>query len=296
MKFIEYFVYLILKLLSLLPQRLQFFLGKGLGSVFYLFFKERREIARWNLKKCFPTKNDEEINNILKESFFRIGESLFEFLNAFWASDKKIKKTILNFEEIEELTSKLNPQKGKLLLVMHTPNVDLVVRMSSLFMTVSGMAKEQSIKIIDNLLTASRNKITERIFRPHEGSGFLDSVKNGKACLYAPDQDYGYKNSVFVDFFGHKALTVIFPSILVQRTDCDVYLFTVTKKKFEYKINLINLDLNGEDAEKDLKKINQAIEECVKKNPDNYLWSHRRFKNRPEGEASFYPDDLLRRR
>ena len=91
-------------------------------------------------------------------------------------------------------------------------------------------------------------------------------------------------------------MTVIFPSILVQRTDCDVYLFTVTKKKFEYEINLINLDLNGEDAEKDLKKINQAIEECVKKNPDNYLWSHRRFKNRPEGEASFYPDDLLRRR
>ena len=96
MRFIEYFVYLVLKLLSLLPQRLQFFLGKGLGSVFYLFFKERREIARWNLKKCFPSKNDDEIDNILKESFFRIGESLFEFLNAFWASDKKIKKTILN--------------------------------------------------------------------------------------------------------------------------------------------------------------------------------------------------------
>ena len=70
----------------------------------------------------------------------------------------------------------------------------------------------------------------------------------------------------------------------------------IRDRKFEYEINLINLDLNGEDAEKDLKKINQAIEECVKKNPDNYLWSHRRFKNRPEGEASFYPDDLLRRR
>ena len=296
MKFIEYLIYLILKILSYLPQRLQFFLGRCLGSTFYLLFKKRREIARWNLKKCFPLKKEKEINNILKKSFFRIGESLFEFLNAFWASDKKIKKSITNFEEVKKIISKLDQSKGKLLLVMHYPNVDLVVRMSSLFMAVSGMARKQNLKIIENLLTASREKITERLFRPDEGRDFLKYVKNGKACLYAPDQDYGYKNSIFVDFFNHKALTVIFPSILVKRTDCEVYLFTVNKKGIKYKVDVIKLDLKGENVEKDLRNINFAIEENIKKNPDNYLWSHRRFKNRPKGETPFYPDSLLRRR
>ena len=46
----------------------------------------------------------------------------------------------------------------------------------------------------------------------------------------------------------------------------------------------------------DLRAINFEIEESVRKDPDNYLWSHRRFKNRPDGEESFYPDNLLRKR
>jgi KDO2-lipid IV(A) lauroyltransferase len=48
--------------------------------------------------------------------------------------------------------------------------------------------------------------------------------------------------------------------------------------------------------EEDLKVINFEIEKSVRKNPDNYLWSHRRFKNRPNGEESFYPEKLLRKR
>ena len=48
--------------------------------------------------------------------------------------------------------------------------------------------------------------------------------------------------------------------------------------------------------EKDLRQINCKIEEIISKRPENYLWSHRRFKNRPEGEKSFYPKNLLRRR
>ena len=54
--------------------------------------------------------------------------------------------------------------------------------------------------------------------------------------------------------------------------------------------------LDGTDMEKDLRQINYKIEEIISKRPENYLWSHRRFKNRPEGEKSFYPQNLLRRR
>ena len=45
-----------------------------------------------------------------------------------------------------------------------------------------------------------------------------------------------------------------------------------------------------------LKIMNSKIEEYILSNPENYLWFHRRFKNRPESEAPFYPSDLLRKR
>ena len=134
MKILEYLIYLILKFLNILPQSIQYLIGKGIGKIFYQRFNERREIARWNLKKCFPEKNEKEIRVILKQSFERLGESLFEFLNAFWAPDKKLKKLIINFDEIKNIVEGFDKSKGKLLLFMHTPNLDLVVRTASLFM------------------------------------------------------------------------------------------------------------------------------------------------------------------
>jgi len=71
MKLIEYLIFFVLKILNLLPRRLQFLLGQFLGFVFFSLSRERKEIARWNLKKCFPEKNSTEINLILKESFYR---------------------------------------------------------------------------------------------------------------------------------------------------------------------------------------------------------------------------------
>ena len=296
MKILEYLVYLILKFLNILPQSIQYLIGKGIGKIFYKRFNERREIARWNLKKCFPEKNEKEIRVILKQSFERLGESLFEFLNAFWAPDKKLKKLIINFDEIKSIVEGFDKSKGKLLLFMHTPNLDLVVRTASLFMPVSGMARTQNNKIIDNLFKASRKKFTERIFNPSEILELLNFLKNGRACLYAPDQDYGYKSSIFVDFFGHKALTVKFPYLASKRANCDVYLFSLKKRGLQYSAALEKINLKKENVEEDLNTINSKIENYIRSNPENYLWSHRRFKNRPEGEAPFYPTDLLRKR
>ena len=296
MKILEYLIYLILKFLNILPQSIQHLIGKGIGKIFFKRFNERREIARWNLKKCFPEKNEKEIRVILKQSFERLGESLFEFLNAFWAPDKKLKKLIINFDEIKSIVEGFDKSKGKLLLFMHTPNLDLVVRTASLFMPVSGMARTQNNKIIDNLFKASRKKFTERIFNPSEILELLNFLKNGKACLYAPDQDYGYKSSIFVNFFGHKALTVKFPYLASKRANCDVYLFSLKKRGLQYSAALEKINLKKENVEEDLNTINSKIENYILSNPENYLWSHRRFKNRPEGEAPFYPADLLRKR
>ena len=102
MKFKEYLIYFLLKILNSLPRKLQLLLGKFFGFVLFLLLKKRKEIARWNLEKCFPEKDLIEINLILKASFFRLGEALFEFLNAFWMSDKELKKLIVNFDDVEK--------------------------------------------------------------------------------------------------------------------------------------------------------------------------------------------------
>ena len=113
MKILEFSIYVLLKTLNMLPRGVHYVLGNFLGHIFFKTLEERREISRWNLKKCFPEKKDEEINIILKKSFLLLGKSLFDFLNAFWASDKKLKKLLINFEEIKKVSDLKDPSRGK---------------------------------------------------------------------------------------------------------------------------------------------------------------------------------------
>ena len=50
--------------MSLLPQRVQFLIGRIVGLILFKFLDERREIAHWNIKKCFPEKDVKEIDFI----------------------------------------------------------------------------------------------------------------------------------------------------------------------------------------------------------------------------------------
>ena len=283
-----------LRFLSLIPFRIQMFFGMLLGRLLFKFLKKRKSVTIWNLKKCFPNLNEEEVNEIAKHNFIRLGQSIFEICNSYYKSDSKFLKLIKNSDEIEKKIQELKKSKN-LILVPHTGNVDFVVRVPSVFIKLNGMQRSQENKLWNKIMTEGRGKFVNKIFLPNEGKKLLETLDNGESVLYAPDQDYGYKNSIFIDFFKHKALTVVFPSVLVKRTKCNVYLLTVVKQKNSYIADLEKLELTGESKENDLRIINSAIESFANSHKNEYFWIHRRFKNRPEGEDNFYPDDALRK-
>tara|TARA_B100000073_G_C23664969_1_gene546218 strand:- start:91 stop:921 length:831 start_codon:yes stop_codon:yes gene_type:complete len=271
----------------------QMFLGMLLGKLLFRVLKKRRRVVAWNIKKCFPNLSQNEIDLISRKNFTRLGQALFEICNSYFWSDKKFIGKIKNIEEFKKKITAIKNSKN-LLLVPHTGNVDFVVRAPSLFLKVNGMQRAAENKLWDKIMTEGRGKFVEKIFLPNQGKKLLDTLNDGESVLYAPDQDYGFKNSIFVDFFGHKALTVVFPSILVKRTNCKVFLLTLVKKDNYYHADLEELFLEGLNVENDLRKINFAIENFARNNMTEYYWIHRRFKNRPEKEDSFYPDDALR--
>ncbi len=289
----EILLKILLRFLSVLPFKVQMFLGKLLGKLLYKVLKKRRRVVAWNIKKCFPNLSQNEIETLAKNNFTRLGQALFEICNSYFWSDKKFLRKIKNIEEFKKKITAIQDSKN-LLLVPHTGNVDFVVRAPSLFLKVNGMQRAAENKLWNKIMTDGRGKFVEKIFLPNEGKKLLDTLNDGESVLYAPDQDYGFKNSIFVDFFGHKALTVVFPSILVKRTNCKVFLLTLVKEDDLYHADIKELFLEGTNVENDLRKINFAIENFARNNMTEYYWIHRRFKNRPEKEDSFYPDDALR--
>ena len=283
----------LLWLLSLIPFKVQMFLGKILGKLLYKFLTKRRKVVTWNILKCFPDFNEDDVTKLARENFTRLGQGIFEICNSYFWSDRKYMKRNKNLEEFKKKIDAIKNSKN-LLLVPHTGNIDFVVRAPSLFMKVNGMQRSAENKVWDNIMTKGREKFVNEIFLPNEGRKLLKSLNKGDSVLYLPDQDYGYKKSIFIDFFNHKALTVIFPSLLVKRTNCKVFLLTIVKENDFYIADIEQLMLTGEKVEEDLKIINSAIENFAQSHKSEYFWIHRRFKNRPEGEQNFYPDDALR--
>ncbi len=280
-------------LLSLIPFKLQMFFGMLLGRVLYKLLEKRRKVVICNISKCFPDLNKEEINSVVKSNFIRLGQAIFEICNSYHWSDRKFLKKIKNLDEFKKKIQAIQNSKN-LLLVPHTGNLDFVVRAPSPYLKVNGMQKSAENKLWDKVMTKGRGKFVNKIFLPNEGRSLLKTLNKGESVLYLPDQDYGFKKSIFVDFFDHKALTVIFPFLLVKRTNCKVFLLTLVKEGNAYLADLEELKLKGEKLEEDLKVINTAIENFARVNKSDYYWIHRRFKNRPDGEESFYPEDALR--
>ena len=195
-------------LLSLIPFKVQMFLGKILGKILYKLLSKRRKVVTWNIYKCFPNFNKDDIAKLAKENFTRLGQGIFEICNSYFWSDKKYMKRLKNIEELRTKIDAIKNSKN-LLLVPHTGNIDFVVRAPSLFMKVNGMQRSAENKVWDKIMTEGRKKFVNEIFLPNEGRKLLKTLNKGDSVLYLPDQDYGYKKSIFLDFFNHKALTVI---------------------------------------------------------------------------------------
>jgi len=282
--FLTWFGMGLLYLISLLPIQLQLFLGQLLGLILYASGTHRKKIVEINLKLCFPNITEGTRKEMVKEVFKDMGKGLMETGIAWWRTDKFIEKLITkksNFELLDGVN------EGCIILLKHSTHAELDIRMTSTVFEAGGMYKTQTNKVMNYLMIKARNKylmgtVTNRQTR--RGIRFLNS---GIKFMYAADQDYGTKGAEFVPFFGVPAATVTLPSDLFKK-GTKVFFFNVVRVGSGYEISLEDIGAKANE-ENFLKLMNETYKEAILKEPTQYFWMHRRFKNRPKGEEGFYP-------
>ena len=274
----------LLYLTSLLPIQLQLFLGQLLGLILYASGTHRKKIVEVNLKLCFPNITEGTRKEMVKEVFKDMGKGLLETGIAWWRSDKFIEKLITkksNFERLNEIN------EGCIILLKHSTHAELDIRMTSRIFEAGGMYKEQTNKVMNYLMIKARNKYLFGTFTNRQTRRGLRFLNNGIKFMYAADQDYGTKGAEFVPFFGVPAATVTLPSDLFKK-GTKIFFFNVVRVGSGYEITLEDIGSKANE-ENFLQMMNQTYKEAILKEPTQYFWMHRRFKNRPKGEEGFYP-------
>ena len=280
-------------LISQLPFSVLLSLGKSIGLLAFKFTSSRKSIAERNIELCFPNLNPQERHKMVRDTFINLGIALMEIGIAWWWSKKRFSR-LVEIEGAENLTNV--SKNGVLLLGIHYTTLEIgAAAATTAYDKVDGMYRAHGNPVYDFL--QARGRVSKscgdsRVFERKDVRGCLKALRNGRALWYGPDQDYGLGSGLFAPFFGIQAATVNATARFAQMSGATIVPFTHIRLcgTRGYKVTFypaLNNFPVGDDLE-DATAINKLIEEFILLKPEQYLWVHRRFKTRPEGQKDFY--------
>lgn len=279
-----YVVYGILWLISLLPLRVLYFLADCIyGLVFYVF-KYRREVVMKNLLVAFPEKSEKERKQIAKKFYHNFIDMSIETLKMISVSDSVFEKRFsANWDVIN---------------AVHATGKSLQVHVGHNFNWEWGnlvMTKVTVYKLLAVYMPLT-SKIMERLFyklRTRNGAVFLRATHMKKDFLpyqntqyligLVADQNPGHPaNAWWFNFFGRPTPFVKGPAKAALANKTAVTFAFIHKPRRGYYEAIFSppVEITDEMTEQELtRQFVIYLEDVIKKYPDMWLWSHRRWKH-----------------
>lgn len=282
----------LMRLSAFLPYRLVAPLGRLLGRTYMHLSPKRRHIAEVNLRLCFPDQDDAWHAQLLRDSFDSIGTSLLETALCWWGSDRKM-KPLGHVTGLQHLQQAVEAGKGVLLLSAHFLVPEVGGRYLSGLSQFNAMYRRSSNKLMDHLILTQRQRRLGRLFSTKDVRSVIRSLRKGETVWYATDQNSSRKESVFAEFFGITASSNTATARLAKMTGATVIPFLAIRRTdgsgYDLRLEPALENYPTGDLKADTQRINDMVEAWVREYPAQYLWTHRRFRTRPDrSEPSFY--------
>lgn len=273
--------------ISVLPMRVLFVISDILFVIFYYLIGYRKKIVRSNLKICFPEKSESELLKIEKQSFKHFIDVFMELIKSFTITEKEMNRR-LSITNPELLDEYFKQNKSVIFLSGHYANwewVSFIVE-KSLNYNMSVVYKQLTNKYFDRLIKKTRIKfgvkfIPTKEFYPE----ILKNLKSQKIQAYGflSDQNPRWgKIKYWGTFMGIEVPIIVGPETIARKLDLPVFYFrTERKKRGVYESTFVLL----EDKPKEVplyqltQKYMAQLEEQIKKAPEYYWWTHRRFRH-----------------
>ncbi len=275
-------------LVAQLPYSWQLAIGKQLGLLSYHLARGRRHVCEVNLALCFPELNSEEHRQLVRKTFIANGIGFIEIAIA-WCGNPERYRHRVRIHGQENIEAALAQGKGILLLGLHLSCFEIAGFLFSMYgdINVTYRANDKN-PLFDAFMFNGRRRLYEGVYERKNIRGAMRCLKQNKMLWYAPDQDYGAQHSVFAPFFGRPAATITAGSRYAAFNDSPVLFFSHYRREDNSGYDLYFSeqleDYPSGDDEQDGVIINRLVEQAIRKQPDQYLWLHKRFKTPPPGQ------------
>lgn len=282
----------LLWLIVLLPYPIIYRIGCGLGHIAMRVMKRRTQIADRNLELCFPEMSTQARHELMVKNFESVGMGLMETGMAWFWPDWRVARWF-DISGIEQVRALLEQKRGILLIGIHFLTLELGARVFGIQTPGIGVYRPNDNPLIDWLQTWGRLRSNKAMLDRKDLKGMVKALKQGEIVWYAPDHDYGPRNSVFAPLFAvDQAATTSGTWMLAKLSSAAIVPFVPRRKSDGKGYELVVLTPNAtpplDSAEVTAVWMNSIVEKCILMAPDQYMWLHRRFKTRPEGALSLY--------
>ena len=288
---------LIVRLFAAMPRRIAYPTAKTLARLGFHLARRQRRAGLHNLQMAFPELSQNARERILRGSFENLGRLLVEFTHLPELNKGNICRFVVH-DGLENYLEGLRRGRGVIFMTAHFGAWEL----SSFAHAVYGYPLRFVVRPIDNtrverLISTYRTRSGNiPIERRSAARDILKALRQNEAVGILFDQNTTRSEGVFAEFFGIPAATTPALALFALRTGAAVVpgflIWDASLRKHRLRLDppvqLIETGNLDHDVLENTKIFNKILEAYIRAYPDQWLWIHRRWKTRPEGEASLY--------
>ena len=286
-----------IKILGLMPRPISRAFAIAIAQVVYGLHFRLRQVGMRNLAMVFPDKSLAERRRILRGVFTSLGRQLAELCQFPKYTPENVDH-VVTYDGLENYERAYAQGKGVLFLTAHFGGWELSAFTHSLHghwlhVVMRPMDNEYLDRLLQSYRTMHGNKTVNK---DDFVRGLLAAMRAGETVGILMDTNMTPPQGIFVDFFGIPACTASGLARIALRTEAAVVPgFTIWdpvlqkyRLRFDPALELIRTGHLEADIVANTQMFTNVIEDYVRNYPEQWLWVHRRWKTRPEGQPPLY--------
>lgn len=289
--------WLLLKLLAVLPREAAIAGGKLIASAAYYLHGRLRRVGYRNLALAMPELNPVERRVIIREVFMNLGRLLGEFSQFKKITRQNIAK-LVEYDGFENYKRASERGRGVLMLTGHVGAWELCAFAQGVYgHPLSFLVRPLDNPLLDRMITDYREISGNRTINKNRAvKPVLEILRRGQDVGLLIDVNTLPDQGIFCDFFGIPACSTTGLAVFALRADAPVVpgflIWDEQRRKhrlrFEPEIPLLRTGDFKQEVMINTARFTKVIEDYARRYPDHWLWVHKRWHTRPEGEPDLY--------
>lgn len=278
-----YVLYGFFYLISLLPFWLLYGISYMAYLLIYYVIKYRKNVVLSNLAIAFPDKTNEERKRIAKKFYKNFTDNFIEVIKLFSISSAQLHKRFSwDHEDLNKYYATGRNVQAHLGHFFNWEYANLSLSLQSIF-KVLVVYMPIANKAMDKVFIKLRTRFDAKMIgATHFLKDFKPYSKDRTCLIFVADQNAGHYNLAYwIPFFGKLAPFVTGPE-KTARLNNSICIYAKFKKlkRGRYHVSIKEITKEPRQLEEGVltKRIRDFVEENISEQPENYLWTHRRWK------------------